>query len=206
MSLEREGRILLTWIHQVLFSKTVFYMCLVNNISLEAVKAITGEKSLPALTTGVMRRQVFGWVMKWLSESQSQRKRAEVRGLMIWMGLWLILAQAKQRNRTPASKKKNLSKFHKILGVLNEMSLIYLFLAVPRTSLFSLETASVLSHSNLKIEMSLLGCIAVMAATSFGLFNCAVNIKLWDMLFNPLIYWTAKADHQGHWFVGHLLK
>lgn len=56
------------------------------------------------------------------------------------------------------------------------MCLIYLFLAGLRTSLFSLETASVLSHSNLKIEMSLLGCIAVMAATSFGLFNCAVNI------------------------------
>lgn len=57
----------------------------------------------------------------------------------------------------------------------NVMCLIYLFLAGLRTSLFSLETASVLSHSNLKIEMSLLGCIAVMAATSFGLFNCAVN-------------------------------
>lgn len=58
----------------------------------------------------------------------------------------------------------------------NVMCLIYLFLAGLRTSLFSLETASVLSHSNLKIEMSLLGCIAVMAATSFGLLNCAVNI------------------------------
>lgn len=58
----------------------------------------------------------------------------------------------------------------------NVMCLIYLFLAGLRTSLFSLETASVLSHSNLKIEMSLLGCIAAMAATSFALFNCAVNI------------------------------
>lgn len=61
----------------------------------------------------------------------------------------------------------------------NVMCLIYLFLAGLRTSLFSLETASVLSHSNLKIEMSLLGCIAVMAATSFGLFNCAVNIYIY---------------------------
>lgn len=56
------------------------------------------------------------------------------------------------------------------------MCRIHLFHAGLRTSLFSLETASVLSHSNLKIEMSLLGCMAVMAATSFGLFNCAVNI------------------------------
>lgn len=51
------------------------------------------------------------------------------------------------------------------------MGLIYLFLAGLRTSLFSLEAASVLSHSNLKIEMSILGCMAVMAATSFILFN-----------------------------------
>lgn len=57
------------------------------------------------------------------------------------------------------------------------MRLIYLFLAGLRITLFSLETAPVLSHSNLKIVMSLLGCIAVMAATSFGLFNCAVNIS-----------------------------
>lgn len=63
------------------------------------------------------------------------------------------------------------------------MCLFYLFLAGLRTSLFSLETASVLSHSNLKIEMSLLGCIAVMAATSFGLLNCAVNTYRCEMSF-----------------------
>lgn len=62
------------------------------------------------------------------------------------------------------------------------MCLFYLcFFAGLQTSLFSLETASVLSHSNLKIEMSLLGSIAVMAATSFGLFNCAVNIWRWEI-------------------------
>lgn len=60
--------------------------------------------------------------------------------------------------------------------VRDAMHLLHLFLAGLQTSLFSLETASVLSHSNLKIEMSLLGAIAVMAATSFVLFNCAVNI------------------------------
>lgn len=68
------------------------------------------------------------------------------------------------------------------------MSLIYLFLAGLRTSLFSLETASVLSHSNLKIEMSLLGCIAVMAATSFGLFNCAEKKKEREKKRNKCIY------------------
>lgn len=70
----------------------------------------------------------------------------------------------------------------------NVMCLIYLFLAGLRTSLFSLETASVLSHSNLKIEMSLLGCIAVMAATSFGLFNCAVNIYIYIGVKYFLLY------------------
>lgn len=48
----------------VLLYKTSLSMCLVNNMSPGAEKAITGEKSLPALTTGVLRRRVFGWVIK----------------------------------------------------------------------------------------------------------------------------------------------
>lgn len=66
--------------------------------------------------------------------------------------------------------------------VLDVMCLFHLFLSGLETSLFSLETASVLSHSNLKIEMSLLGSMAVMAATSCGLFNCAVNIWRGDKM------------------------
>lgn len=123
------------------------------------------------------------WVGHKVIESQSQRKRAGVRGLMIWMEWWwwYLTCTSEKRNTKHRHQNRNLSKCHKSLGVLDGMCLIYLFLAVLRTSLFSLETASVLSHSNLKIEMSLLGCIAVMAATSFGLFNCAVNISGCDI-------------------------
>lgn len=65
MTLECEGHILLTWrLQYVPFYKTAFSMCLVNNMSPGTEKAITGEKSLPALTTAVLRPQVFGWVIK----------------------------------------------------------------------------------------------------------------------------------------------
>lgn len=47
-----------------LFYKAIFSMCLVNNMSPGTEEAITGEKSLPALTTAVLRHQVFGWVIK----------------------------------------------------------------------------------------------------------------------------------------------
>lgn len=53
----------LTTIHVAIYKPTSS-VCLVNNMSLGPVEAITGEKSLPALTTGVLRRQVFGWVIK----------------------------------------------------------------------------------------------------------------------------------------------
>lgn len=58
-------------------------MWLVNNMSLGTEKAITGEKSLQALTTPVLRCQVFGWVIKWLVPVSEGKKKAEVRWQMI---------------------------------------------------------------------------------------------------------------------------
>ena len=59
----------------------------------------------------------------------------------------------------------------------------WLFLVGLQTLLFSLETTSVLFHSNLKIEMSLLDRIARMAAISFGLLNCAVSTSNFYLFF-----------------------
>lgn len=53
----------LATIHVTIYKPTST-VWLVNNMSLGPVEAITGEKSLPALTTRVLKRQVFGWVIK----------------------------------------------------------------------------------------------------------------------------------------------
>lgn len=116
------------------------------------------------------------WMRNKVISLRLRGQREGVKGLMIECGGGGNVLM-NQRNKTCSFQKLSVGKCYGNLCVFGGMlCLIYLFLAGLRTSLFSLETASVLSHSNLKIEMSLLGCIAVIAATSFGLFNCTVHI------------------------------
>lgn len=164
------------------FIKLPFSMCLVNNRSVGTEKAITGEKSLPALTTGVQRRQVFGWVIKWLvlvSEEKSKGQRTNDWTLWRWWRRrrrrWWFLLYAKRnppQKTTTIKKKEYFNKWHKSRAILGEMLYVWFTCSLQgsRTSLFSLETASVLSHSNLKIEMSLL-----------GLYSCDGCYKFWPL-------------------------
>ena len=62
--------------------------------------------------------------------------------------------------------KKYLFKYHRTLPMDDPMLCYvsdYVFLATLQTLLLSLRSASFLSHSNLKIEMSLLGSMDVIA-------------------------------------------
>lgn len=186
-------------------------MCLVNNMSLGPVEAITGEKSLPALTTGVLRRQVFGWVIKWLDPVSEEKSRGQRTNDLCANGSdggGDVVFPVQTTKKTHEIENITLTTWSEQIPpmplglVWDAMRLFYLFLAGLQTSLFSLETASVLSHSNLKIEMSLLGSIAVMAATSFGLFNCAVNIWRWEIFCSCLLsFWALTKANLTQWFL-----
>lgn len=108
VSLEWEGHIILTWwLQYLLFYKTTFSMSLVNNMSPGAEKAITGEKSLAALTAGVLRRQV-GWVIKWLvpvSEEKSRGQRTNDWMWWWWWWWWLTCAREKKIKQPTTIKK-----------------------------------------------------------------------------------------------------